>query len=254
MRQETERALEELTPGPLDLYSWTRRLAMRVAMRALFGLDPDGEPARGTDAAGLFERALSFYATEYTSRFLRGPLTPYAHLQSAAKELNRVIYAEINRRRATGARGEDVLSLLLDAHDEDGSALSDRQVRDEVMTLLFAGHDTTTSTVSFMFYELAHHPEIAQRLVAEQRERLRGLAAFNSMMRSLPRQLSASASPAIFSGEQYLGILFTLLRLPSPRRFRDVWRHHVTHRVPSIDLQPVFRAFPHHHLVVRAEQ
>ena len=53
-----------------------------------------------------------------------------------------------------------MLSLLLDAHDEDGSALSDRQVRDEVMTLLFAGHDTTTSTVSFMFYELAHHPEI----------------------------------------------------------------------------------------------
>jgi cytochrome P450 len=157
MRQETERALEELTPGgSVDLYSWTR------------------EPAKGTDAAGLFERALSFYATEYTSRFLRGPLTPYARLQSAAKELNKVIYAEIDRRRATGARGEDVLSLLLDAHDEDGSALSDRQVRDEVMTLLFAGHDTTTSTVSFMFYELAHHPEIAKRLVAEQRERLRG--------------------------------------------------------------------------------
>jgi cytochrome P450 len=175
MRQETERALEEMEPGSsLDLYSWTRRLAMRVAMRALFGLDPDEEPAKGTDAAGLFERALSFYATEYTSRFLRGPLTPYARLQSAAKELNRVIYAEINRRRATGARGEDVLSLLLDAHDEDGSALSDRQVRDEVMTLLFAGHDTTTSTVSFMFYELAHHPEIVERLVAEQRERLRG--------------------------------------------------------------------------------
>ena len=42
------------------------------------------------------------------------------------------------------------------------------------MTLLFAGHDTTTSTVSFMFYELAHHPEIAARLVAEQQERLRG--------------------------------------------------------------------------------
>jgi cytochrome P450 len=175
IRQETERALEELAPGDsLDLYSWTRRLAMRVAMRALFGLDPDGEPAKGTDAAELFERALSFYATEYTSRFLRGPLTPYARLRSAAKELDKIIYAEISRRRASGERGEDVLSLLLDAHDEDGSALSDRQVRDEVMTLLFAGHDTTTSTVSFMFYELAHHPEIAQRLAAEQRERLRG--------------------------------------------------------------------------------
>jgi cytochrome P450 len=175
MRQETERALKELTIGKsVDLYSWTRRLAMRIAMRALFGLDPDGEPAKGTDAAGLFERALSFYATDYTLRFLRGPLTPFARLQRAAQALNKVIYAEINRRRATGERGEDVLSLLLDAHDEDGGTLSDRQVRDEVMTLLFAGHDTTTSTVSFMFYELSRHPEIAEGLVAEQRERLHG--------------------------------------------------------------------------------
>lgn len=175
MRGETERALEELTEGgTLDLYTWTRRLAMRIAMRALFGLDPDGEPASGMDAAALFERALSFYATEFTTRFLRGPLTPWARLQGAAGALDGVIYAEIARRRATGARGEDVLSLLLDARDEDGSALSDRQVRDEVMTLLFAGHDTTTSTVAFMFYELAHNPAIAQRLVGEQRERLRG--------------------------------------------------------------------------------
>ena len=145
-------------------------------MRALFGLDPDREPARGTDAAGLFERALSFYASEYTSRFLRGPLTPWARLQGAARRLDGVIYGEIARRRATGERGEDVLSLLLDAHDEEGDVAERRQVRDEVMTLLFAGHDTTTSTVSFMFYELARAPEIAERLVAEQDEVLRGAA------------------------------------------------------------------------------
>ena len=187
MIEETERALERLAPdalagerraagGEVDLYHWTRGLAMRIAMRALFGLDPDREPARGTDAAGLFERALSFYASEYTSRFLRGPGTPWARLRGAARRLDRVIYGEIARRRATGERGEDVLSLLLDAHDEEGTSLSDVQVRDEVMTLLFAGHDTTTSTVSFMFYELARAPEIVERLVAEQDEVLRGAA------------------------------------------------------------------------------
>src|SRR6185312_6666531 len=63
-----------------------------------------------------------------------------------------------------------ILSLLLDACDEDGNRLGDRQIRDEVMTLLFAGHDTTTSTISFMFYELARQPAIAQRLREEQRE------------------------------------------------------------------------------------
>jgi cytochrome P450 len=177
MQQETERALEGLrVGGRVDLYHWTRALAMRIAMRALFGLDPDREPARGTDAAGLFERALSFYAAEYTARFLRGPGSPWARLRGAARQLDRVIYGEIARRRATGERGEDVLSLLLDARDEEGTTLSDGQVRDEVMTLLFAGHDTTTSTVSFMFYELARHPEIARRVVAEQDAHLRGAA------------------------------------------------------------------------------
>ena len=174
MVAETERALEQWTPGArIDLYTWTRRLATRIAMRALFGLDPDGETARSVDAAEMFEQALAFYAAGYQYRFIRGPRSPWAKLQEASSKLNRLLYAEIAERRATGRRGEDVLSLLLDAQDEDGDRLSDVQVRDEMMTLLFAGHDTTTSTISFMFYELAHHPWIADRIVAEQGALLR---------------------------------------------------------------------------------
>jgi cytochrome P450 len=166
---ETSAAIEQLTPGAaVDLYSWTRHLAMRVAMRALFGLDPDGRAARDIDAAGLFEEALSFFASDYLLRVLRGPRSPWARMQAAARRLDKLIYAEITGRRASGERGSDILSLLLDAEDEDGNRLSDVQIRDEVMTLLFAGHDTTTSTVSFMFYELARHPEVVAGLLAEQ--------------------------------------------------------------------------------------
>jgi cytochrome P450 len=169
MIEETTRALGQLTPGrPIDLYAWTRRLAMRIALRGLFGLDPDGAPARAVDAAELFEQALSFYAADYALRVLRGPFTPWARLQQAARRLDTLIYAEISSRRASGARGQDILSLLLDAEDEDGASLTDLQIRDEVMTILFAGHDTTTSTVAFMFYELARHPAILARLRAEQ--------------------------------------------------------------------------------------
>ena len=167
--QETERALEPLQPGSeIDLYAWTRRLAMRVAMRALFGVDPDGARARAIDAAGLFEEALAFYASDYLLRVFRSRRSPWGRMQQAARELDKLIYEEISERRATGRRGEDILSLLLDAADEDGNSLSDLQIRDEVMTLLFAGHDTTTSTVSFMFYELARHPHVVERLLAEQ--------------------------------------------------------------------------------------
>jgi cytochrome P450 len=174
MVEETDRALEQWSPGAkIDLYAWTRRLATRVAMRALFGIDPDGSAAREIDAAEMFEQALAFYASGYEYRFIRGPRSPWARLQQASKALNRLLYEQIARQRATGERGEDVLSLLLDAEDEDGERLSDEQVRDEMMTLLFAGHDTTTSTIAFMFYELARQPHLADDLVTEQHEFLR---------------------------------------------------------------------------------
>jgi cytochrome P450 len=174
---ETTHALDALQPDTdFDLYAWTRKLAMRVAMRALFGLDPDGGRARAIDAAGLFEEALAFYASDYFLRVLRMRGTPWARMQNAARELDSLIYSEIAERRASGARGQDILSLLLDAQDEDGNTLSKLQIRDEVMTLLFAGHDTTTSTVSFMFYELARNPHVAERLIAEQDDKLAGTA------------------------------------------------------------------------------
>jgi cytochrome P450 len=161
MAAETTAALERVRAGePFDLYAWTRELALRIAMRALFGLDPDRARAGGLDAAGEFEAALAFHGRDYALQILRGPRTPWARMQQARARLDALILGEIRRRRAAGERGEDILSLLLDARDEDGDGLSDRHVRDEVMTLLFAGHDTTTSTVSFLFHELARNPEV----------------------------------------------------------------------------------------------
>ncbi len=174
MVTETDNALRSWHDGDtIDLYAWTRRLATRVAMRALFGIEPDGAVAREIDAAAMFEQALSFFSSSYEFRFIRTPGTPWARLQDATRKLNKMLYAEIKSRRASGARGEDVLSLLLDAQSEDGQQLSDSQIRDEMMTLLFAGHDTTTSTVAFMFYELAKAPHLAERLRDEQAALLR---------------------------------------------------------------------------------
>src|SRR3954452_10770357 len=165
---EVERAVASWHEGArVDLYRWARELALRVAMRALFGLDPDRRPP-GLDPATEFERALSFYGREYVLQVLRGPRTPFAAMMDARRRLDALLYAEIARRRRSGERGEDLLSLLLDARDEDGSALDDAHVRDHLMTMLFAGHDTTTATVAFLFYELARAPEWDARLAAER--------------------------------------------------------------------------------------
>lgn len=174
MLEETERALAGWRPGMrLDLYGWTRELALRIAMRALFGFDPDADP-REARMAGDFERALGFWGRDYATQMLRGPASPWRRMLSARSVLDRVIFDEIARRRSSGARGSDILSLLLDAEDEDGSRLSDQELRDQVMTLLFAGHDTTTSTVTFLFYELARNPAEAAPLLAEQDALLAG--------------------------------------------------------------------------------
>lgn len=168
MSAEIEKAFEGWRDGwRIDVYRWTRRLALRIAMRALFGLEPDAAAAR-TDMARNFERALGFWAHAYWFQVIRGPGTPFAQMQKARRELDRVLFDEIARRRREGGGRKDILSLLLDASDEDRNQLSDQQVRDEVMTLLFAGHDTTTSTIGFMFYELARHPEVVAALRDEQ--------------------------------------------------------------------------------------
>jgi cytochrome P450 len=172
--REIDRAVEDWCEGTrVDIYRWTRRVALRIAMRALFGFDPDAAGSR-IDAARQFELGLGFWARDYWLQVLRGPGTPFARMQSARRALDGVIFDEIARRRRSGERGDDVLSLLLDATDEAGDRLGDQQVRDEVMTLLFAGHDTTTSTVGFMFYELARHPDVVAGLRDEQERVLGG--------------------------------------------------------------------------------
>jgi cytochrome P450 len=184
MNAEVERATEGWRDGAqIDLYRWTRRLALRIALRALFGFDPARTGAR-IDIARDFELGLGFWSRDYFLQVLRGPRTPFAQMQAARAELDAVIFDEIKRRRLSGERGPDLLSLLLDASDEDGHQLTDQQVRDEVMTLLFAGHDTTTSTVAFMFYELAHHPDVVASLRDEFDAEIDGTSADARMLMS----------------------------------------------------------------------
>jgi cytochrome P450 len=169
MAAEAGSAIATLRPGEVvDIYEWMRGLAMRIAMRALLGLDPD-DGSKGADAAHHFERALSFYGIDFHLRLLRGPGSPFSKMGASRAVLDEIVYGEITRRRASPDIGKkDVLSLLLGVQDEAGEGFSDKEVRDQVMTLMFAGHDTSTSTLTFMMHELARHPDVLSRLQEEQ--------------------------------------------------------------------------------------
>lgn len=166
MSSEASAAADALPVGStVDLYAWTRDLAMRIAMRALFGFDPDS--GHSHEIAMHFESGLGFHGREFVMQLLVGPGTPLAKLKRDRAALERLVGEEIRRRRDRGEESQDMLGSLLAATDEEGGSLSDAQVLDHVLTLLFAGHDTTTSTLSFLVYELARNPDWTAKLAAE---------------------------------------------------------------------------------------
>jgi cytochrome P450 len=169
MALESDAALASLRIGEtVDIYDWMRNLAMRIAMRALLGLDPD-EAGKGAAAAEHFERALGYYGVDFHLRLLRGPRSPWRRMVASRRVLDEIVFGEVARRRADpDPSRHDILSLLIGARGEGGEAFTDREVRDQVMTLMFAGHDTSTSTLTFMMYELARHPEVVAKLQEEQ--------------------------------------------------------------------------------------
>jgi cytochrome P450 len=95
-------------------------------------------------------------------------LLPWTQLSRLMREVDAYLYAEMARRRAEGIeKHEDVLSMLMQARDEHGQPMSDQELRDEAITLLAAGHETTATTLSWAFHFVLQHPEVEEKLRAE---------------------------------------------------------------------------------------
>src|SRR5204862_6455256 len=94
-----------------------------------------------------------------------GGFSPWAKFVKMRKVADDLVYEEIEERRARGDEdGDDVLAMLLAARHEDGSPMSAKELRDELMTMLVAGHETTASSLGFAFVLLARHPQVAERV------------------------------------------------------------------------------------------
>jgi cytochrome P450 len=156
-------------------------------MRALLGLDPD-QAGRGAAAAWHFERALGYYGIDFHLRLLRGPGSPWRKMVASREVLDEIVFGEITRRRADpDPSRQDILSLLVAARGAGGEAFSDREIRDQLMTLMFAGHDTSTSTLTFMLLELSRHPQVLARLHEEQDRVLGGATpSVDQLEREMP--------------------------------------------------------------------
>jgi cytochrome P450 len=94
----------------------------------------------------------------------------------ALAKLDAIVHALIGNRRASEERRDDLLSALLAAGDREGGGMSDQQLRDEMMTLFLAGHETTANALTWIWYLLARHPEVEEKLSEELRSVLGGRA------------------------------------------------------------------------------
>ncbi len=158
-----------------DLHADMSGLTLRIIAQALFGADV-------SDLAEEVGTVLSEIMTNFQRRFFAAlhfpewvPTPAHLRLRRAVARLDRIVYGLIEKRRREGIAHDDLLSRLLQARDEaDRTGMTDRQVRDEAMTLFLAGHDTTALTLTWAWYLLARHPEALDRLSEELRRELAG--------------------------------------------------------------------------------
>ncbi|MGA9040915.1 MAG: cytochrome P450 [Terriglobales bacterium] len=149
-----------------DIHVEMMGLTLQIVGRTLFGMEVTEEAKEvGHALEALMELNSNFRRLLLVPAWLPTPTNIRAEL--AVRRLDKIIYRIIAERRASGEDRGDFLSMLLRAQDEDGSKMSDAQLRDEALTIFLAGHETTAVALSWTWWLLAQHPEIEAKLHAE---------------------------------------------------------------------------------------
>jgi cytochrome P450 len=153
---------------PIELHPRLQAVTLEVILRAVFGLDPgerlDAIRARLTQQLEFGASPVSMLPPLQVALAGRGR---WARFDRVRAETDKMLFELIEERRAEAGERDDVLAMLLEARHEDGSPMSPQELRDELMTLLVAGHETTASQLAWAFARLARSPEVMRRLMAE---------------------------------------------------------------------------------------
>jgi cytochrome P450 len=169
-----EREIDTWPVGtPFELAPRMQAITLDVIMAGIFGID--GTPAPGTPEHGLrdailrFSRLSTTAAAQFAELLSLGREEAFGVVRKLVEALDRHVYAVIAKRRAEDGERTDILSLLLAARDEDGEAMTDAELRDELVTLVLAGHETTANSLAWAFERLLRTPAAYDRLREEVR-------------------------------------------------------------------------------------
>jgi cytochrome P450 family 110 len=151
----------------------TQEISLQVIMEAVYGLQ---DSDRSQELRQRITRLANVFESSLTSAFLflpwlqqdLGAWSPWGNLVRQQKAIDEAIYQEIATRRTEDcSQRQDILSLMMSAQDESGEAMKDYELRDELMTLMLAGHETTATAIAWGLYWLHRYPEIKAKLQAE---------------------------------------------------------------------------------------
>ncbi|BAZ30281.1 cytochrome P450 [Cylindrospermum sp. NIES-4074] len=165
----TNRLLTNWSDGKvLDVDEEMMHVTLEIVAKTLFGAEVTDVETIGK----IMQVSVEYFESRNTNLLLFMipdwvPLPHNLRFQKAAKQFDEIIYPIIQQRRESGEDKGDLLSMLLQMRDEDGNGMSDKQLRDEAVTLFIAGHETTASALSWAWYLLSQHPEVEQKLLAE---------------------------------------------------------------------------------------
>jgi cytochrome P450 len=163
----TRREMESWPVGePFALRPHTQRITLAVIMRAVFGVHDEARLGRFERLIDDFARRVGVVTSFPMLRRDLGRLSPWNRFLRSREALDEFIYEEIRLRRAEVGHEDrdDVLSLLLGARDEDGEAMSDLELRDELVTVLGAGHETTATGLAWAVERLVRTPQVLAKL------------------------------------------------------------------------------------------
>jgi cytochrome P450 len=170
----TEKAMGELPLNEtFSARTVTQNISLQVILEAVFGLS-EGE--RCQKLKKLLSQLADFFRSPATSAFLFFPFlqkdlgawSPWGRFRRLQREIDELLFAEIAERCATPEiQRNDILSLLMSARDEAGQAMTEQELRDELSTLMFAGHETTATAMAWALYWLHRKPEVKEKLLSE---------------------------------------------------------------------------------------
>jgi cytochrome P450 len=150
-------------------------LTLNIVAKLLFGANLAADARDiGTTISTLMEDFQGELGLRALTPFANVPTLAVRRIRRGIRRMDDIIYKIIADRRAAADPGRDLLGLLLRARDEDGSQMSDQQLRDEALTLFVAGHETTALALTYALYLLAGHPEQQEKLAAELGQVLAG--------------------------------------------------------------------------------